>query len=236
MRILRRFLLRADEERFSAFALLVLVLTAAVASWNSVPLWFIVLTYGGLLVAVFALEEIQQFWPYDVGHHDKRRLSSAPTFDANAENDTTPANDMTPMDSRWRWHLGTLLKLRRHLLARRHSELQDVAEPLEPCSLHQADQGTDEFDHDLILAEASSEQQMLLEIDDAIHRIMAGTYGICEKTGEAVPENRLRAVPWTRFCLQAKAGIEEEGKTLLHHLGGLSSVRNRRAKIITRPI
>lgn len=235
MKILRRFLLRGDEERFSAFALFVLVLTAAVASWNSVPLWFIFLSYGGLLVVVFALEEIQQSLPDHPSNHAKNPPHPISTRDLRGNNGVGQPADATVIDPRWRSHLGTLLKLRRHLLVRRHLEFQEVGEPLEPCSLHEADQGTDEFDHDLVLADISSHQQMLLEIDDAIHRIMAGTYGVCEKTGEAIPESRLRAVPWTRFSLQAKAAFEKEGKSLRHHLGGLSSVRDRRPKIVTRP-
>ncbi|MDR3246439.1 MAG: TraR/DksA C4-type zinc finger protein [Prevotellaceae bacterium] len=37
------------------------------------------------------------------------------------------------------------------------------------------------------------------EIHDAIQRILNKTYGICEITGENIQEERLEAVPFTRY-------------------------------------
>ncbi len=41
-------------------------------------------------------------------------------------------------------------------------------------------------------------QAELAEIDAALARIKAGTYGICEKTGKSIPVERLKINPWTR--------------------------------------
>lgn len=41
-------------------------------------------------------------------------------------------------------------------------------------------------------------QTELAEINAALARIKDGTYGICEKTGKAIPVERLKANPWTR--------------------------------------
>lgn len=42
----------------------------------------------------------------------------------------------------------------------------------------------------------------VLEIDAALDRIKAGTYGICEKTGQVIPAERLIANPWARTIVK----------------------------------
>jgi len=68
--------------------------------------------------------------------------------------------------------------------------------------------GTDTFDRDFALSLVSSEQEALSEIEAAIQRIKAGTYGICEHTGKPIAKERLLAVPFTRFSAEAQKEIE----------------------------
>jgi len=100
------------------------------------------------------------------------------------------------------------LALRDHLLTGRDEQLQAAAEPLESHSTHMADSASDELDHDLALAELSAEQDALYEVDEAIRRILNGTYGVCEVTGKRIPASRLRAAPWTRFSREAQERLE----------------------------
>lgn len=46
-----------------------------------------------------------------------------------------------------------------------------------------------------------AEQQELAELDAALFRIEAGTWGRCERCGGAIGRDRLRALPETRSCL-----------------------------------
>jgi DnaK suppressor protein len=113
--------------------------------------------------------------------------------------------------AKWRWHYGILLSLRDQLL-REHDGLRHaVAEPLEPHSLDEADSATDEFDHTLALTRLSAEQDALCEVTDALRRIIAGTYGVCEESGRKIPAARLRAVPWTRFTREVEERLEKQG-------------------------
>ncbi len=43
------------------------------------------------------------------------------------------------------------------------------------------------------------------EIDKALLKIEAGTYGICEKCGEPIPRERLRALPYAALCVRCKS-------------------------------
>lgn len=45
-------------------------------------------------------------------------------------------------------------------------------------------------------------QRTLSEVEAAIKRMDRGTYGVCEDCDEPIPEARLRALPWARFCIK----------------------------------
>ncbi len=109
-----------------------------------------------------------------------------------------------------------LLDLRNHLTAgiTLHSEetlkrsSKDDSGDLSSYGQHMADAGTDTFDRDFALSLVSSEQEALSEIDAAIKRIHAGTYGICELTQKPISKDRLLAVPFTRHSAEAQKGLE----------------------------
>jgi len=54
-----------------------------------------------------------------------------------------------------------------------------------------------------------SEQALLSEVEDALKRIDQGTYGRCIVDGEPIPEKRLEAIPWTRYCVKHEQQIEQ---------------------------
>lgn len=76
-----------------------------------------------------------------------------------------------------------------------------------------SDQGTDTFDREFALNQLSSEQDVLFEIDEAIRRIEKGTYGICEMTDKPINIERLEALPYVRYSIQAQSEIEKGRKT-----------------------
>lgn len=45
------------------------------------------------------------------------------------------------------------------------------------------------------------ERALLAEVDHALDKFRAGTYGLDEETGERIPYERLMAVPWARGCV-----------------------------------
>ena len=44
-------------------------------------------------------------------------------------------------------------------------------------------------------------QQTLEQIDRALAKFDDGSYGLCERCGEAIGEERLRARPWATLCI-----------------------------------
>jgi len=78
--------------------------------------------------------------------------------------------------------------------------------------MHQADAGSDAYDRDFALSLLSQEQDALYEIEEALKRVDAGTYGICEMSGKAIPHARLEAIPFARFTVECQAQIEKQRK------------------------
>jgi DnaK suppressor protein len=44
------------------------------------------------------------------------------------------------------------------------------------------------------------------EIDRALEKLDAGTYGVCEKCNENIPKERLKALPFAALCVKCKSG------------------------------
>jgi RNA polymerase-binding transcription factor DksA len=108
--------------------------------------------------------------------------------------------------ARWQAHYRRLLKMRDEINGER-SRLVDQARELKHRA-NIADAGTDTYDQDFALGIASSEQQALFEIEEALNRLRTGRYGICEATGERIDPARLEAIPWTRFSTEAERDLE----------------------------
>jgi RNA polymerase-binding protein DksA len=66
---------------------------------------------------------------------------------------------------------------------------------------HLADMATVTFDRELGEGLEEGAQQTLAQIDRAIARLDEGTYGLCERCGKPIGEERLRARPWATLCI-----------------------------------
>ena len=53
-------------------------------------------------------------------------------------------------------------------------------------------------------------------IEEALDRIQSGDYGICLSCEEPIPDKRLQALPWARYCVscQEEIGALEERQIL----------------------
>ncbi|MEA3144842.1 MAG: DnaK suppressor protein [Verrucomicrobiota bacterium] len=78
--------------------------------------------------------------------------------------------------------------------------------------MHQADAGSDAYDRDFALSLLSQEQDALYEIEEALKRVDAGTYGVCEMSGKPIPHARLEAIPFARFTVECQTQIEKQKK------------------------
>ena len=63
----------------------------------------------------------------------------------------------------------------------------------------------------LNLAVVQQQERLLAQIDAAIRRHKAGTYGVCLGCGEPIPLPRLRALPFAQRCAQCQEEWEQQG-------------------------
>ena len=76
--------------------------------------------------------------------------------------------------------------------------------------MHQADAGTDAYDRDFALSLLAQEQDALYEIEEALKRIISGTYGVCEACNKRIPQARLEALPFARLTIDCQQIYEKE--------------------------
>lgn len=105
-----------------------------------------------------------------------------------------------------------LVALRERILAAAEGIVADDEEGGEINSAagdqHLADHASITLDKELDETLEENAEHMVDEIDEALRRISAGTYGVCAVCGAAIPEERLAAVPYATLCVEDKRKLE----------------------------
>lgn len=105
--------------------------------------------------------------------------------------------------------------IRRDLERQRAAILDEVGEVLTNRPDLEAfpdvsDQASAEVDQNFSMRIREREQKLLKKIDEALDRMNAATYGICERCGGDIPYKRLKARPVTTLCIECKTLEEQE--------------------------
>jgi len=87
--------------------------------------------------------------------------------------------------------------------------LSESIEELSTYDQHPADVATEVFERSKDFALREDAMLKVQAIEHAVQRMENGIYGICEVCGEAIPLERLEAIPYTTQCVQCRAQIEE---------------------------
>ncbi len=90
------------------------------------------------------------------------------------------------------------------------AEADSLAQEAEPGDVQfdeeSGEGGTTTIDRERDLALSAQALAAVEEIDQALARIDAGTYGICENCRKPIPRARLSALPHARLCIACKSG------------------------------
>ena len=92
----------------------------------------------------------------------------------------------------------------------RGEDPSESTEELSSDDQHQADVATETFERERDLTILDQVEGELADVENALQRLDAGTYGICEACGQPIGDDRLEALPATRFCLKDQAEAERE--------------------------
>ena len=139
-----------------------------------------------------------------------------------------PDDRRNKIDPKWHRFYDALIK-QRDALIDAHSDLQSKAREVSPDPIQDepAEIGTEEFQRDQLLGVVSFDQETIDEIEQAISRMESGTYGVCEATGKPIPQERLAAVPWTRFTVEAQQDMEARGEGIKASVGARGNFDER---------
>ncbi len=109
-----------------------------------------------------------------------------------------------------------LLVKRREIVGDMHSmegeALRSGTSGLSTLPVHMADMGTDNYEQEFTLGLVEKDRNLLREINHALAKIPAGTYGICEGTGEPIGKPRLEVQPWARHSIEYARLRERNGR------------------------
>jgi len=105
-----------------------------------------------------------------------------------------------------------LLEQRSRLIKTLHSNLYMSARPAIPVPEDLADMASDSMEMETSFQMGSVESRAVAQIDEALGKIDAGAYGICEECGKAIPLPRLRALPFASLCIRCQQDAERSGE------------------------
>ena len=149
--------------------------------------------------------------PEGGGSHGAAQVPAQPPAEA-AEDRQDTAPELAP--DLFLEHQVELLRAERDNYLHQAEELRAQAEALalehEPGDVQFDEEGgeggTANVDRELDLHLSAQAQAAIEEIDAALAKIAAGTYGRCESCGSEIPRARLEALPHARLCVSCKSG------------------------------
>jgi DnaK suppressor protein len=71
------------------------------------------------------------------------------------------------------------------------------------------DEAANIYNKQILLSLTEGERVRLQEMDEALDRIEAGTYGICEECGEPIGLKRLEVRPVAKYCVPCLSKMEK---------------------------
>jgi len=129
-----------------------------------------------------------------------------------------------------------LKKARDTLTTRKEQILKQLNEEVKEGKEGALDEGMDTYDlaseertREINLILSDRDREKLQAIEEALERIRAGTYGICDMCEEEIAPERLEALPFTRLCVSCQSDLEKEAK---QHRRGDEDRGHRRASLV----
>ena len=85
---------------------------------------------------------------------------------------------------------------------------KDGSSELAEVDQHPADDGTETSEREKNFSIRLTLEAELEDMEQALQRLEQGTYGSCDVCGTPIPDERIEAVPGTRFCVEHQREAE----------------------------
>ena len=100
--------------------------------------------------------------------------------------------------------------IRDDLQREQDESVSDTGGELSSFDQHPGDSGTETFEMEKNVSLREQVDDELQEIEAAFQRLERGTYGTCQACGKPIGDERLEAMPATRFCVEDQAKAERQ--------------------------
>jgi DnaK suppressor protein len=74
------------------------------------------------------------------------------------------------------------------------------------------DKAETSYTKEFLLSLSDGEREQLLLIDEALKRLAHGEFGVCQLCHKEIGGKRIKAIPWTPYCIDCQEKAEEELK------------------------
>ena len=88
--------------------------------------------------------------------------------------------------------------------AEMHSRERDLEATQDP-----ADMAANAYNKELLVSMSVNDRNLIDMIDEALVRMDDEEYGICQNCEQVIPEKRLDALPWARYCVRCQDLMEK---------------------------
>lgn len=102
-----------------------------------------------------------------------------------------------------------LLTKKAEILAMYKKDLRSGQESNDSPTEDIVDRANNAYSRELAFSISDNEREFIFQIDQAIARLDAGTYGYCLHTGQPIGIARLEALPWAKYGVEAQELLEK---------------------------
>jgi len=88
----------------------------------------------------------------------------------------------------------------------------DASGNLSNVPQHLADISTEAFEQEMSATLMQNARELQSEVAAALDRVEQGTFGKCQRCGRDIAEDRLQALPYTRYCVDCAQVAQEDGE------------------------
>src|SRR3954471_17836370 len=75
---------------------------------------------------------------------------------------------------------------------------------------HIADDGSNVAEAERIVTVSEDLQEILVQVNNALERMNEGKYGMCQRCGKPIAEERLEAFPYVAYCIECQTLVERD--------------------------
>jgi DnaK suppressor protein len=75
------------------------------------------------------------------------------------------------------------------------------------------DQANTAYTREFFFELGNGDRRLLRDVVAALRKIDDGSFGNCERCGEAIADKRLEALPFARYCIDCQRLVEQEERT-----------------------